>query len=108
MLLAGKSVATARASGRDVWVFITAVPIIKLFARGKGDCGGHVHETRRAEAYADYSAQFALGPEFASWSLLQGPADAACIKDSGLDSGPPPASACPSDLPRGPVSGERH
>jgi hypothetical protein len=30
-------------AGRNSWcVFITAVPIIKLFAWGEGDSGGHV------------------------------------------------------------------
>jgi hypothetical protein len=40
-------------ASRCVCVFITAVPIVKLFAWGEGDSGGHFYERRRAEACAD-------------------------------------------------------
>ncbi len=37
-------------------LFITAVPIIKLFAWGEGDSGEQCYEIRRAEACADHHA----------------------------------------------------
>jgi len=36
-----------------VCVFITAVPILKLFAWGEGDSGGHVLQRQRVEDCVD-------------------------------------------------------
>jgi hypothetical protein len=39
---AANAAAVSPDAGGGVYVFITAVPIIKLFAWGEGDSGGHV------------------------------------------------------------------
>jgi hypothetical protein len=41
--------AAAPRAGARPRVFITAVPLIKLFAWGQGESGGHVHATRDDE-----------------------------------------------------------